>query len=379
MLIIKNTVEKEPEYDLSQITDKNKVLYFDIETTGFSRKYNHIYLIGCMYYKDEILNCVQYFAENKTDEKNVLDSFYELLKDFTTIIHFNGTTFDMPFVTERGEKYNLNFDFSKFDSVDIYKSVKPFARFLKLENNKQKSFEQLMKIERKDPFNGGQLIEIYDEYTKKKDKKLIPALLLHNYEDVINMGLLTSLLTFSDIDKCNYTVTDYKMCEQKDMYGDTFNELQIHLNFKNSFCFKTSVKNKIMYISFDNNNVYISIKVHHCELKYFFTNYKDYFYLPKEDMAVHKSVASYVDKNYREKAKPDNCYIKKTLDFIPIIDSLNSSHDNCPTVRIFSEVFKENLKDKISYIDATKISDDNILKYAENLLNIDSLTIIEKC
>ena len=39
------------------------------------------------------------------------------------------------------------------------------------------------------------------------------------------------------------------------------------------------------------------------ELKFFFDNYRDYYYLPAEDMAVHKSVASYVDKNYREPAK----------------------------------------------------------------------------
>ncbi|MCR5834992.1 MAG: ribonuclease H-like domain-containing protein [Lachnospiraceae bacterium] len=374
MLIIKNTIEKEPEYDLSQITDKNNIIYFDIETTGFSRKYNHIYLIGCMYYRDGILNCVQYFAENKDDEKNVLVSFYELLKGFTTIIHFNGTTFDMPFVAERGEKYNLDFDFSKYNSVDIYKSAKPFARFLKMVNNKQKTFEQLMRIDRKDPFNGGQLIELYNEYTKKKDEKLLSTLLLHNYEDVIYMGILTSLLTFNEINKCEYSVTDYKLSEQKNMYGETFKELQINLRFKNSFGFKTSVTNKLMYISFDNNKVYISIKVLHSELKYFFPNYKDYFYLPKEDMAVHKSVASYVDKNFREKAKPNNCYIKKALDFIPLIDSVNSS-----SVDSFSELFKENLKDKISYIDVLKISDDNIFKYVENIFNTESLSIIEKC
>ena len=38
-------------------------------------------------------------------------------------------------------------------------------------------------------------------------------------------------------------------------------------------------------------------------LKYFYDNYKDYFYLPKEDTAIHKSVATYVDKDFRQKAK----------------------------------------------------------------------------
>ena len=45
-------------------------------------------------------------------------------------------------------------------------------------------------------------------------------------------------------------------------------------------------------------------------------NYKNYYYLPKEDMAIHKSVAAYVDHEYREKCKAYNCYVRKTGAFI---------------------------------------------------------------
>ena len=37
-------------------------------------------------------------------------------------------------------------------------------------------------------------------------------------------------------------------------------------------------------------------------------------------MAVHKSVASYVDKDYREPAKKENCYLRKRGYFISQID-----------------------------------------------------------
>ena len=40
------------------------------------------------------------------------------------------------------------------------------------------------------------------------------------------------------------------------------------------------------------------------EMKYFYSNYKNYYYLPDEDTAIHKSVASYVDKKYRVQATP---------------------------------------------------------------------------
>jgi hypothetical protein len=129
------------------------------------------------------------------------------------------------------------------------------------------------------------------------------------------------------------------------------------------------MRNDLFYVSIQENIIYISIKVIHKELKYFFQNYKDYYYLPKEDMAVHKSVSAFVDKNYRQKAKPENCYTKKTFDSVPIFDNKELE---------FNELFKENLKDKISYVNIEKINDDNIYNYVHNILNFENLKIINK-
>ena len=41
-------------------------------------------------------------------------------------------------------------------------------------------------------------------------------------------------------------------------------------------------------------------------MKYFFKDYKNYYYLPMEHMAIHKSMAAYVDDAHKEKATKDN-------------------------------------------------------------------------
>ena len=46
-------------------------------------------------------------------------------------------------------------------------------------------------------------------------------------------------------------------------------------------------------------------------LKYFYPDYKDYYYLIYEDMAVHKSVGEYVERSARKKATAQTCYTKK--------------------------------------------------------------------
>jgi len=58
------------------------------------------------------------------------------------------------------------------------------------------------------------------------------------------------------------------------------------------------------------------------ELRYYLPNYRDYYYLPQEDMAIHKSVAAYVDKDYRLKATKDTCYIKKSGIFLPLPEDI---------------------------------------------------------
>ena len=57
-----------------------------------------------------------------------------------------------------------------------------------------------------------------------------------------------------------------------------------------------------------------------------------------EDTAIHKSVASYVDKAHRERAKKENCYIKKTGKFIPVYTTT------------IAPVFKDALHSKKIYI-----------------------------
>ena len=81
------------------------------------------------------------------------------LISFDTVIHFNGNSFDIPFVTERGKKYNLEFDFDNYQSIDIYKPVSKLNHILKMENNKQKSKQKLHGKNTRHPKSGRDIIE----------------------------------------------------------------------------------------------------------------------------------------------------------------------------------------------------------------------------
>ena len=56
------------------------------------------------------------------------------------------------------------------------------------------------------------------------------------------------------------------------------------------------------------------------EFKHFYKDYKNYYYLPAEDVAYHKSVSEFVDKSARRQATARTAYIKKTGLFAPVFD-----------------------------------------------------------
>ncbi|NLK77150.1 MAG: ribonuclease H-like domain-containing protein [Clostridiales bacterium] len=334
-------------------------VFFDIETTGFSAKHTQVYLIGCAARKGNVICTTQFFAENSLDEKLILNAFSELLTHYDILITFNGVGFDIPYLQGRYHYHSLMEPFENFEYLDIYKSLSKYKHILKLENLKQKTIELFLGIQRKDLYSGGELINIYDSYVKEPSEDALNLLRLHNYEDVTGMIDLLPILSYVQLFDGNFKVTKYETCTYEEYEGGE--ALELHLDLKPVFPLpkRFSYGFQDIYLTGFQNNVKLKVKIYQGELKYFYSNYKDYYYLPKEDMAIHKSVAFYVDKNYRTKAKAATCYSKKTGCFLPQYEE------------IFVPYFKLEFHDKVLYFEMTEDFTDSVnaqKNYALHLL-----------
>lgn len=344
------------QFSISKSIHNCELLFFDIETTGFSPDVSSIYLIGCCYYQNNTWNLIQYFADDYISEKTMLESFLNFAKTYKVMIHFNGNGFDIPYIQKKLSYYNMNFSFDSFLQIDLYKKIFPYRKILGFSNLKQKTLENYLNLPRKDMYSGGDLIDVYVTYMKHKfshstelDKDL-SKLLLHNEEDVTNLIGLTALLAYSDLfeekpDSCSYQVNENNL------------SITVHLNNPLPAAFQYRTDGLSLFA--ENTDVQFTINCKQDELKYFYSNYKDYYYLPKEDMAIHKSVAEFVEKEYRTKAKASNCYTKKTGIFLP------QFHGN------LTPVFQTAYKGKEHFIELTDkfLSDSQILlEYVSVLL-----------
>ena len=96
MITITKKLDLPDTYPLDRIGPLSDLLFFDIETTGFSGDTSNLYLIGCTYFQEGSWNLIQWFADTAAAEPELLDSFFSFLENYKILIHFNGDGFDIP-------------------------------------------------------------------------------------------------------------------------------------------------------------------------------------------------------------------------------------------------------------------------------------------
>ncbi len=335
-----------PSYQIENFCVPIQTLFIDIETTGLYAKSSNLYMIGCAYLSDidgpAHWRSIQWFATNYDDEYNVLDAFVKFAANYRFFIHFNGNSFDIPYLQSKIEHYRLELDFNRFEGIDIYRRIAPYKNFLKLPNCKQKTLEDFLNTtHREDKYTGGELIEIYHDYVLTHNESSEQLLLLHNEEDIKGMLEIVSALAIPDLFHLPVKVTRVQANYYKDINEKQCPEIIMSLKLSSPLPAEISYGINDCYFSGHKNDGRLRVPLYEEEMKYFYSNYKDYYYLPKEDIAVHKSVSAFVDKAYREQATAHNCYTRKASSYLPQWDA------------IFVPFFKRSYDDKALFFELT--------------------------
>lgn len=301
-----------------QPTDWNlpdQTVLFDIETTGLSPKNSMLYFIGFCYYQDSVWHYRMLFNDDSHSEHKILQTFLDILTSETTLVHYNGDSFDLPYLTVKCEQYaSLGLPLTgaaklqDCTSLDLYKVIQPYRNGLSLPNLKLQTLEQAMHISRSDHTHGGELIRVYHAYEHSGDARLEQILFQHNFDDVQAMIPLLQLLSFRFLSQGLWIL------QHTEDLGTTFC-LSFCLTHALPLEYTLSASSYILTGS--DTSFTCQLPVKSGELRYYLPDWKDYYYLPVEDTVIHKSIAAYVDSPYKERAKKQNAYIKKSSRFLP--------------------------------------------------------------
>jgi len=332
MIRVERQLDIRPSYPFEELAPLEQLLFFDIETTGLTASKAALYLIGAVHWKNGCWTLEQFFAENMLEEPELLEAFFDILQSKRShgrviLISYNGDGFDVPFLKNCIRQYRLPYDFNGTLSLDLLKKVRPYKHFAGLPDCRLKTVEKAVGIEREDRFNGGELIYVYEEYLRLKaldpescestplneklEDHLLKTLLLHNAEDIADMPMVMDMLAYEALFAGGYEISSAAL---EDGVWDIRARLRMPLPkgfYREMPEWTLSISEEDPYL------LNLAVPVYQGELKYFFVDYKNYYYLPAEDYAIHKSVGEFVDRKARRRATAATCYQRKSGAFIP--------------------------------------------------------------
>ncbi len=301
-----------------EYTIPNDYFFFDIETTNLSPKTSYIYLIGYMQMEGSECILTSVFCEDYNEEKELLLYFKEHYDSQKTLVHFNGSTFDIPYLNHKFIRHKMNYSLEGCKSLDIYKALFHYKKYFDTTDLKLKTVEYLAGYNRTDTFSGADLALLYEELTgmrrlyevsKKADafdriKAITSCMLLHNAEDIDGLYYIYK--------KCGFLQEPHDITFEMTPY-------QLIINIPYPLFPVTFEADTGLYVIICSENateMIISLKTG--LLHYYFDDYKNYTYILSEGQAMLSSIATGIAKENKQKAGRELAFAKKEGIFLPV-------------------------------------------------------------
>ena len=170
--------------------EPRSVLFLDIETAGLAAN-TYVFLCGLMYFQPDTGEFVveQAFARDYAEEEGLLLHVREALGRFDTVVTYNGSSFDLPFLRTRMAVHRIP-DIVPMGSVDLLHATRRVFR-PELPNVRLVTVEaHLRGVERVDDIPSRFIPRAYHEYVRTQDARIIRNIVYHNRMDIFTMAVI---------------------------------------------------------------------------------------------------------------------------------------------------------------------------------------------
>lgn len=172
------------------------LLLMDTETTGLAGGTGTlVFQLGVSWWRSETLVTRQYFLPGPAHEAAMLSDLADLAQDFTTVVTFNGASFDLPLLRTRALLNRLPDPFAELTSWDL---LVPSRRMWShcLPDCRQQTVEQLVcGITRgSGDIDGSRIPQTWFDFLSTGDPGELSQVLTHNHRDMVGMARILGVL-----------------------------------------------------------------------------------------------------------------------------------------------------------------------------------------
>lgn len=289
---------------------KEERAFLDIETTGLCKQTHTIYCIGLLIPQNNQLALHQWIIDTPDEEKLLLQTLLQTLKNIKTLITYSGKQFDLPFLIARLLAHGLNpLMLENKVHLDL-KKLNLFSYFLKSNRIKRQALEHLFGFQRTLESQGRELVKMYTLYQATHGPTHQQVLLTHNEEE------LMSCYAFYEI---YYTFSQLSYL-QLSAFTLTPEVIELVFILPTTFSKSSEIMLENLFLTWQANTLTVRVYPQVLTLRKYLTPAKDYVYIPSQNQIMHKSVAQFIPKAFKEKVSKEDCYMTQSGTYIGISD-----------------------------------------------------------
>ncbi|MDE3196406.1 MAG: ribonuclease H-like domain-containing protein, partial [Acidobacteriota bacterium] len=137
----------------------------------------------------------QFFMRDYAEERSLLHSLADHLKQFDVLITYNGRTYDQPLLETRYTMCRARHPFSRMAHLDLLFGARRLFK-LRLDNCRLANLEnRILGVERDDNDMPGELIPYcYFEYLRTRRAYRLISIFQHNIVDIVSLACLTGVI-----------------------------------------------------------------------------------------------------------------------------------------------------------------------------------------
>jgi len=175
-----------------------KCAFLDTETTGLAGGAGtYAFLVGVGRITPEGFHLRQFFMREPCEEASLLHRLSEYLREFDTLVTYNGRTYDQPLLETRYRMARAKPPFASMEHLDLLYGARRLwklrfdsCRLVELEN-------QILGVERDGDLPGEMIPYVYFDYLRTKAVWRIVPILQHNALDILTLGCLTAIVPWA--------------------------------------------------------------------------------------------------------------------------------------------------------------------------------------
>lgn len=165
--------------------------FFDLETTGLNPRWgDHVTVFGLLTLRGGEAELAQAFVEEKGEEPDGLRWLAGQVAAIEAVVHYNGDSFDLPFVRQRAKRHGLPDPLQRLTSIDLLPEARRRQAEWQCPDCRLETVQLHFGLPRTDTLDGAEVAALYKRWAESRGARLRDQILHHNADDLYFLAKL---------------------------------------------------------------------------------------------------------------------------------------------------------------------------------------------